>query len=78
MKGKATSSTGHLICGCGHEKLVHGTGMIIYGSDDTACAMVHCDCPEFLEEPREVRHRPRSVKTLDQEAPKLFVVTNAD
>lgn len=73
-KGKPSSSTAHLVCDCGHEKMVHGTGLIKFGSDDLACALTYCDCPEFLEEPRERLPRAKTVKTLDLHEPKLFKV----
>lgn len=68
------TTTAHLMCGCGHEKLVHGTGLPLYGSHDFACIMSTCDCPGFLEEPREALKRVRKVKTLDRPEPQLFAV----
>lgn len=71
MKTPFSRDTGRLVCECGHEKMVHSTGIVLFDSHDFACAMMTCDCPEFLEAPREVVRRPKPLPALDRAEPKL-------
>ena len=58
-------------CTCGHVKLHHGSGA--YGST-LDCGIEGCECRRFVEytEPREPR--PKTVKPLDRDDPKMFEV----
>jgi hypothetical protein len=60
------------VCECGHDKPTHGTGLAVYGSHDYACTIVACNCKVFELEVVPKVSRPRVVKTLDKDEPKLF------
>ena len=62
------------VCECGHDKPSHGTGLAMYGSHDFACAIIGCRCSAFELEVVPKVSRPRVVKTLDKDEPKLFEV----
>ena len=69
VKAKLLKSS---VCECGHDKPTHGTGLKKFGSNDYACIMMGCECKHFELAPVPKVSRPRVVKTLDKDEPKLF------
>jgi hypothetical protein len=60
---------------CNHFDYLHGNGSRAH-NNSTSCVMAGCTCSVFLVPPSEPKTpRPKPVKTLDQDEPKLFEPT---
>lgn len=71
-KGRKNNPGANVRCDCGHQKLVHGTGLAMYGSTNFDCAMAGCPCKTFREYQEPEEQTPAVLKTLDSPEPKIF------